>query len=156
MAAFGDDNDAVMLAVIVVVLEQGADMVDVDLLLGNENDVGAASNAGGIGDPAGVAAHHFDDDDAVVRVGGGVDAVNGLGGNHDGGIEAKGLVGAVDVVVDGLGNADGVDAVFAEEERDGLGVVAAEGDEGIDLVGLRTSCTFSMPPGIFFTLVREE
>ena len=55
----------------------------------------------------------------------------------DGGVEAEGRVGAVDVVVDGLGNADAGNAVFAEEERDRLRVVAAEGDERIDLVGLQ-------------------
>ena len=96
----------------------------------------AAGDAGGVGDPAGVAAHDFNDDHAVVRVGGGVDAVDGLGGDHDRGVEAEGLVGAADVVVDGLGNADGLDAVLAQEERDRLRVVAAEGDERVDLVGL--------------------
>ena len=106
VAALGDDDDAVVLAVVVVVLEQGADVVDVDFFFRNEDDVRAAGNAGGIGDPAGIAAHDFNDDDAVVRVGGGVDAVDGLGGDHDGGVEAEGLVGAADVVVDGLGNAD--------------------------------------------------
>ena len=76
MAALGHHDDAVVLAVIVVVLQQRADVVDVDLLLGNQNHVRAAGDARGIGDPAGIAAHHFNDNDAVVRVGGGVDAVD--------------------------------------------------------------------------------
>ena len=54
MAAFSDDDDAIVLAVIVVVLEQGADVVDVDFFLGYQDDVGAAGNTGGVGDPAGV------------------------------------------------------------------------------------------------------
>ena len=136
MAALGDHHDAVVLAVIVVVLEQRADVVDVDFLLGNEDDVRAAGDARGIGDPAGVAAHDFNDDHAIVRVGRGVNAVDCLGGDHDRGVVAEGCVGAADVVVDGLGNADGVDAVFAEEQRDRLRVVAAESDERVDLVGL--------------------
>ncbi len=82
MAAFRDDDDAVVLAVIVVVLEQRADVVDVDFLFRNEDDVGAAGDTGGIGDPARIAAHDFDDDDAVVGVGGGVNAVDGLGGDQ--------------------------------------------------------------------------
>ena len=134
MAAFGDHHHAVVLAVVVVVLEQRADVVDVDVLFGNQDDVRAAGNAGGIGDPAGIAAHHFDDDDAIVRVGGGVDAVDGFGGNHDGRVEAEGLVGAVDVVVDGLGNAHAGDAVLAQKERHRLRVVAAERDQRVDLV----------------------
>src|ERR1019366_4438949 len=110
---------------------------DVDFLLGNKDDVRTASHAGGIGDPAGIASHHFDNDDAIVRIGGGVDAVDGLGGDHHGGIEAKGGVGAVDVVVDGLGHANAGHAVLAQEESHRLRVVAAEGDERIDLVDLQ-------------------
>ena len=90
-------------------------MVDVDGFLGNQYDVRAAGHAGGVGDPAGVAAHDFDDDDAVVRVGGGVDAIDGFGGDHDCGVEAEGRVGAADVVVDGLGDAHAGNAVLAEE-----------------------------------------
>ena len=37
MAALGDHDDAVVLAVIVVVLEQGADVVDIDFLLGDQD-----------------------------------------------------------------------------------------------------------------------
>ena len=110
----------------------------------------AAGDAGGIGDPAGIAAHHLDDDHAVVRVGGGVDAVDGLGGDHDRGIEAEGLVGAADVVVDGLGNAHAVHAVLAQELRHRLRVVAAQGDEGIDLVGLENLLHFVNAAGNLF------
>jgi hypothetical protein len=54
VAALGNDDDAIVLAVVVVVLEQGADVVDVDFFLGYQDDVGAAGNTGGVGDPAGV------------------------------------------------------------------------------------------------------
>ncbi len=37
----------------------GADLVDVEALLGDEDDVGAAGEAGVEGDPAGVPAHHL-------------------------------------------------------------------------------------------------
>src|SRR5579863_1342395 len=104
MAALGHHNDPVVLAVVVVVLEQSANMVDVDLLLGNQDDVCAAGHSGCHGDPPGIAAHHLHHDHAVVRVGRGVDAVDGFGGDHHCGIEAEGRVGAVDVIVDGLGN----------------------------------------------------
>ena len=136
MAALGDHDDAVVLAVIVVVLEQGADVVDVDFLLRNEDDVRAAGDAGGIGDPAGIAAHDFNDDDAVVRVGGGVDAVDGLGGDQT--AVSKPKVWSVPLMSLSmvLGTPTAGHAVFAEEEGDGLRVVAAEGDEGVDLVEL--------------------
>ena len=66
-----------------------------------------------------------------------MDAIDGLGGDHDGRVEAEGLIGAADVVVDCLRNADGVDAVFGQKQRDGLRVVAAERNQRIDLVDLQ-------------------
>ena len=57
-------------------------------------------------DPAGVAAHRLDDDDPVVRLGGRVAAVDRVGRDRDGGVEAEGVVGAVQVVVDRLRHAD--------------------------------------------------
>src|ERR1700678_743374 len=106
-------------------------MLDVDFFFWNQNDVRTAGNSGGVGDPACVAAHDFNYDHAVVRVGGGVDAIDGFGGDHDRSVVSEGLVGAADVIVDGLGNADGIDAVVTQEERDGLRVVAAERDERV-------------------------
>ena len=90
MAPLGHHHHAVVLAVIVVVLEQRAHMVDVDLLLRNQDHMRPAGHAGSISDPAGIAAHHFHHDHAVMRVGGGVNAVHGLGGDHHGSVEAEG------------------------------------------------------------------
>ena len=65
-------------------------------------------------DPAGVPAHHLDDERAVVRLGGGVQAVDRLGRDVDRGVEAEGVVGRVEVVVDGLRHADDADAVLVQ------------------------------------------
>ena len=54
------------------------------------------------GDPAGVAAHHLDDDHAVVRLGRRVQAVDRVGGDLHRGLEAEREVGAGEVVVDRL------------------------------------------------------
>ena len=64
-------------------------MVYVDGALGGEDDVGAAGDADGDGDPAGVAAHDLDDLAAGVGFGGGVQAIDGLGGDGDGGVKAE-------------------------------------------------------------------
>ena len=45
-------------------------------------------------DPAGVPAHHLDDHDAVVRLGGRVQPVDRLGRDRHGGVEAERVVGA--------------------------------------------------------------
>ena len=137
VAALSHHHHSIMLVVVVVVLEQRTDMVDVYVLLGDQNHVRAAGHAGGVGDPAGIAAHHLDHHHAVVRIGGGMDAVDSLGGNHYGGVEAEGLVGAVDVVVNGLGHAYAGYAVLAQVEVHRLRVVAAQRNQRIDLVGLQ-------------------
>ena len=54
VASFGNDYYAIVLAVVVVVLEQGTDVVDVDLFFRDKDDMSAAGNTGGVGDPAGV------------------------------------------------------------------------------------------------------
>ena len=58
------------------------------------------------GDPAGVAAHHLDDHDAVVRLGGRVQPVDRFGRDGDRRVEAERVVRAGEVVVDRLRHAD--------------------------------------------------
>ena len=131
LGAFGRDHDAEVFAAGVAQADQFGDLIDIDRDFRNQNDVGAAGDAAVERDPSGMAPHDFDDDNAVVRFGGGVDAVDGAGGDVDRGIEAKGEVGAGEIVVDGLGDADHFDAVLMEFGRDGKRVVAANRDQGI-------------------------
>ena len=91
------------------------DLVEVDRLLGDEDDVGAARDAAHHGDPAGVAAHHLDDHDAVVRLRRRVQAVDRLGRDRHRGVEPERVVGAGEVVVDRLRHADDRHAVLGEE-----------------------------------------
>ena len=84
------------------------------------------------GDPAGVPAHHLDDEHPVVGLGGGVQPVDRLGGDVDRGVEAEGEVGAGEVVVDGLRDADDVDAEVGELGGHAEGVLAADRDQRVD------------------------
>ena len=136
LCAFGDHNDRELLPVIVTVLDDLADVVDIQRLLRHADRIRAAGNAAGDGDPARVAPHHLADDDAVVRFGGGVQAVDGLGRDADCGVEAEAGVGAAQIVVDGLRNADNLHALFDQRIRHALRVVAADGDERVEIVGL--------------------
>ena len=95
----------------VAVAQVLADLVDVERPLGHEDRVGAAGDTRVRRDPAGMAAHHLDDEDAVVRLGGRVQAVDRVGRDLDGGVEAERVVGAVEVVVDRLRHADDRHAV---------------------------------------------
>ena len=61
-----------------------------------------------------------------------MEAVDGIGGHADGGVETEREVGAVKVIVDGLGDADDVQAHFGELKGRLLGAVAADADEGVE------------------------
>ena len=84
------------------------------------------------GDPARVAAHDLADDDAVVRLGRRVQAVDRLGRDLHRGLKAEREVRRVEVVVDRLGHADGREARREELARDAERVVAADRDQHVD------------------------
>ena len=71
-----------------------------------------------------------------------------LGGDVDGGVEAEGEVGAGQIVVDGLGDADDFDARSIELLRDRERVVAADGDEGVAPCCFRLLMQRSRPSGV--------
>src|SRR3954454_17887231 len=74
------------------------DLLDAGFPLRNQDGVGAGSHAGMQGDPADVASHDFCDHAAAVRLSGGPQAVDCLGGYLDGGVETEGVVGGVEIV----------------------------------------------------------
>lgn len=130
LGALGDDDDRGVL-VLEALLDVPGDLLDVELALGQQDDVGAAGQAGVQGDPAGVPAHDLDDEGAVVALGGGVQPVDRLHGDVDGGVEAEGVVGRAEVVVDRLGHADDVDAQLVQLGGDAQGVLAADRDQRV-------------------------
>jgi hypothetical protein len=79
-----------------------------------------------------VPPHHLHDQRAVVRLGRGVQAVDRLRGDADRGVEAEGVVGGAQVVVDGLGDADDVQPLGGQPGRDPEGVLAADGHQRVD------------------------
>ena len=97
--------------------------------------MGAAGDSGVEGDPTGVAPHDFDDHDAVMGFGGGVDAVDGVGCDVDGGVKAEGDVGGGEVVVDGFGDADDGQSFLRQFEADLLRAIASDDDEGVHAQG---------------------
>ncbi len=83
-------------------------------------------------DPARVAAHHLDDERPVVALGRGVQPVDRLHGDVHRGVEAEGVVGRAEVVVDRLRHADDGDALVVQPGGDAEGVLAADDDQGVD------------------------
>ena len=128
----GHDDDRERGAVGLAALEPLADLVEVERPLGHEDHVGAAGEAGVAGDPAGVAAHHLDDDHAVVRLRGRVQAVDRVGRDLHRGLEAEREVGAGEVVVDRLRDADDAHAVVHQPPGHAERVLAADRDQRVD------------------------
>ena len=101
-------------------------------LLGNENRVGAGGHARVQGDPADVAAHDLGHHATVVSVTGGAQAIHRLGSDADSRVEAEGVVGGVEVVIDGLGHPDDLHSRVGQSFRRREGAFAADGDEGVE------------------------
>ena len=131
--ALRHDDDREVAPARVPALDQPADVLDVERPLGDQDHVGAAGQPGVERDPAGVPPHHLHDHHAVVRLGRRVEAVDRIGGDLHGGVEAEGHVRAGEVVVDRLRHADDREAVLAVEARGRAErVLAADRDQAVD------------------------
>ena len=80
----------------------------------------------------GVPAHDLHDQRTVVALRGGVQPVDRLHGDVHRGVEAEGVVGGAEVVVDRLGYPDYGDALLAQPGGYAQGVLTANGDERVD------------------------
>ena len=135
--AFGDDDDAAFLAAGSSHVESSPDLAEVHGRFGDDDFLGAAADAGVEGDVSGGVSHDFDDEEAGVRGGGVADLVDCVEGGVDRGVEADGVVGAVEVVVDGAGDADALDAVLEDEFVEAVErAVPADDDEAVDVAFL--------------------
>ena len=132
--AFGDRDDAEAAAGAAALADRLGHRLAVVGDLGDQDDVGAAGDAGAERQPARVVAHHLDHDDAMVAVGGAVQPVDRVGRDAERGVEAEADVGQRDVVVDRLGQGDDVQALLEQPERVPGGAAAAEADQAVEVV----------------------
>ena len=132
-AAFGKDDDEVLLAGGDGLLHTLDDVdVEVVLELGDKDTGRTDGNAGVKGDVPRLSSHDLDDRAAAVGLGRVSNHVDHL---HDGvhrGVEADGEVGTGDVVVDGAGDADTVDAFAGQGLGTAEGTVTADDDDAFD------------------------
>src|SRR5690606_19598662 len=111
------------------------DLVDVEVPLRHQDHVGTAGHPGVQRDPAGVPAHHLHHQAAVVALGGGVQPVDRLHRDVHGRVEAEGVVGGVQVVVDGLGYAHHLHALLVELGGHPESVLPADRDQRVHALG---------------------
>ena len=97
-----------------------------------QDDVRTACNAGVEGQPASLVAHDLNAHHAAVAACRGVDAVDDVGGDVHSGVEAERYVGAVDVVVDGFGQADDVEPLLGEQVGRFVGAVTAQAEQAVE------------------------
>ena len=132
-SAFRHSNDGESLLALGAGFHHLGHFLDVIGNFGQQDHVRTAGNAGIQRQPASLVAHDLDHHAAAVAGGGGMNAVDDLSGDIHSGMEAEGEVGAKDVVVDGLGQADHVETFFAEQVRGLVGTVATQSDKAIQL-----------------------
>ena len=115
------------------VLDVPGDIGQAPADLGNQDHVGTAGDARGDRDVSGIPAHHLEHHDAIVTGAGRLQAVQRLGRNrHRGGMTDR-PIGARDVVVDGLGNADeGQAAGLQQASKNRQAAVAADADQPVE------------------------
>jgi len=129
----GGDDDREVARMGMPALDQPADLVDVERDLGDQDHVGAAGDPRVQRDPACAAAHHLHDQDPVVALGGGVQAVDRLGRDLQRGVEAERHVGRPEIVVDRLWHSDDVDAALMQLVGDAERVLAANRNQPVEL-----------------------
>ena len=132
VSALGHGQDGEVGAPLCPALHGVADPVDVVGFLGDEDDVRTACNAGVEGQPACLVAHDLNAHHAAVAACRGVDAVDDVGGDVHSGVKAERYVGAVDVVVDGFGQADDVEPLLGEEVGRFVGAVTAQAEQAVE------------------------
>ena len=131
--ALGDGQNGKRLFAVGARLDHLGHFPDIIGNFGQKHHVRAAGKAGIQRQPARLVAHDLNHHAPPVRGGGGMDAVNHVGGDIHGGVEAEGKIRAVNIVVDGLGQADHVQPLLAEQVGRFVRAVAAQRHQTIQL-----------------------
>ncbi len=99
-----------------------------------QNDIGPARDAGAQRQPTRPVSHDFHDDDPMMAVSSAVEAIDGFGGNSQGGIETEGDIGQRHIVINGFGKGDDVETLLFKFQSCFLRAAAAEADQGIKMI----------------------
>src|SRR5215469_3781094 len=104
--------------------------------LWDQNGIGSAGNAAIESDPSRVAPHDLNHHHSIMCFCGRMNTVNRFAHDVAGGIEAKGIVGAAEIVIDRLRYANHLHSFFVELLRDGKRVVTSDRYQRVELVFL--------------------
>ena len=135
LVAFRHNDDGTVLALADAAPDELGELVDVGAVFRNDGGFSTGGDGTVLRQEAGVAAHHFHEEDAVVRGGGVADLVDAVDDGVERRVVADGRVGAIEIVVDGAGQADDRDVVLTGQFlRSGERAVAADDDQRADMI----------------------
>ena len=126
-------QDGEVFACLGAALHSVCHLFDIIRMLRDQDDIGAACNAGVQRKPACLVAHDLDAHHPAVAAGSRMDAVNNIGCDIDGCMETEGDIGAINIVVDRLGKANDVEPFLAEQVCGFVGTVTAQAEQAIEL-----------------------
>ena len=133
--ALGYDNDKRGFGAFPARLQGVNHHIHTHLGFGNHHDFGPAPNRARNSNIARVAAHHLHKKATIVRVGRITNFINAIQCRIHGRVVANGIIGAVEVVVDGAGRTHRRNTkFFLENHGSGEGAVATNGHQTLDAV----------------------
>ena len=114
------------------------------LMFGDQNSGGAGGQTNIHSQITGVTAHDFNHRAALVGLHGVSQLVDALDGGVCGAVEADAVVGAADIVIDGSGNTDDVNAELAQRLCTPEGAVAADGNDAVQTQEFAGGCSLAL------------
>ena len=111
-----------------------ADFLDGQRVLRNQDAIGPSREASDRGDPTRVPAHHLHHHDALMRFSRRVEPINSFGNNRHRGVKSESLVGALNVIINGLRDAYGLDAFGRQGAGYAQRILTADGDQVINFL----------------------
>src|SRR6267378_2097906 len=127
--AFSDHNNCSQIASRLARLDHAGDLVEIEWNFRNQNNIRSSSNAAVQRDPAGMAAHYFDYHDSPVTRRRRMHPIECVHHDSDSRIESECCRSGLEIVVDGLGNADAIDASFLQLLCRDHRAIAADNDQ---------------------------
>src|SRR5690349_12742110 len=107
-------------------------MLDIEFEFRDNAAIGGTGHGRKHGGEPSITTENLEDHEAFVGASGSTEAVDHLNGTGNAGAEADAVVGAGDVIVHSLRNADDLEALFVEANAVAQSIVATDGNESVN------------------------
>src|SRR5439155_5319294 len=127
--AFSDHNNCSQIASRLARLDHAGHLVEIEWDFRNQNNVCSSGDAAVQRDPAGMATHYFDHHDSPVTGCRSMHPIERVHYDSDSRVESECCRSGLEVVVDGFGNPDAIDASLLQLLRRDHRTIAADNDQ---------------------------